>query len=337
MNWRRIKIGLLILLGLLLIIPGLLYLNAIDLSKSHQARVNALPLFSSTQDRGEFRLAANNLEFLVRVAGMQNKGPALLLLHGFPESSIMWQPLLDAAAAKGFRAVAFDQRGYSPNARPKKVEAYEIDYLVQDVLAVAEKIGFDTFHLVGHDWGSAVGWKTTMDFPEKIHTWTALSIPHIGVFFNGILNDPEQQQRSAYMQKLRTPILPELLFQLNREKFFKRVEGIWQPNEIAEYKAIHSEHGATTAALNWYRALDNKKIAAEDLLNPKIIRPTLFIWGVNDGVVAPKSVSEQAPYIDAPFQVLQLESGHSLMQENRDSVVQAIFAHIDKFDANQVQ
>ena len=58
------------------------------------------------------------MEFLVRVAGMQNEGPAVILLHGFPESSIMWQPLLDEAAKKGFRVLAFDQRGYSPNARP---------------------------------------------------------------------------------------------------------------------------------------------------------------------------------------------------------------------------
>ena len=91
------------------------------------------------------------MEFLARVAGMHNKGHGVILLHGFPESSIMWQPLMDSVAAEGFRVVAFDQRGYSPNARPAGKNAYKTDLLVSDVLAVADQVGFDTFHLVGHD------------------------------------------------------------------------------------------------------------------------------------------------------------------------------------------
>jgi len=139
---------------------------------------------------------------------VQNDGDAIVLLHGFPLSSIMWQPMLDATAAKGYRVIAFDQRGYSPNARPSGQEAYQIDHLVSDVIAVADQVEFDTFHLVGHDWGAGVGWKTTMDFPERVHTLTALTIPHIGVFFDAILNHPEQKKRSDYIGILQTPILP---------------------------------------------------------------------------------------------------------------------------------
>lgn len=329
MIWKRIKIGIIILLGLLIIVPSILYMNAIDLSQKHRARVSALPLFNPNAQRGEFRLAANKLEFLVRVAGMQNDGPAMILLHGFPESSIMWQPLLDSAAAKGFRVLAFDQRGYSPHARPSGVEAYHIDFLVEDVLAVADQVGFETFHLVGHDWGAGVGWKTTMDFPERVITWTALSIAHIGVFFEAVLNHPEQQKRSAYMKRLQTPFLPEFLFQINRKSFLKRVANVWTPEQIAEYEAILSEHGALSGGLNWYRAVDIEKVIADKTFEKNIIRPTLFIWGSKDQVIAPEIIRKQEAYIiDVPYKALKLEVGHSLMQEAPDRVMEAIFSHI---------
>jgi len=124
---------------------------------------------------------------------MQNEGQAVILLHGFPETSLVWQPLLNVAA-EGYHVSAFDQRGYSPFARPTEVEDYQMDHLVKDVLAVADKVGFDKFHLVGHDWGSGIGWKTVMDFPERVHTWTSMAIPHIGVFYESVLNHPKQQK-----------------------------------------------------------------------------------------------------------------------------------------------
>ena len=328
MLWKRIKIGLFVLLALAILIPMGLYLNAIDLSKTHRKKVDTLPMFTSSVDEGTYQLTANGYTFLVRVAGMQNDGEALILLHGFPESSIMWQPLLDAAAARGYRVLAFDQRGYSPNARPSGVEYYHTDSLVQDVLAVANEVGFDTFHLVGHDWGSGVGWKTTMDYPERIRTWTAMAVPHIGLFFDAVINHPEQRERSAYIKRLQTPILPEFLFAVNQKSAFERVKGIWKPHEIAEYKALLSEHGALTAAINWYRAIDLDTKTIDPSLMQSINRPTLFIWGKKDRIITHELVPQQANYIDTTFQTLPLDCGHSLMQEKTDSVLVGILEHL---------
>lgn len=330
MFWKRLKIGLVILLILAILIPIGLYLNAIDLSKTHRKRVDALPVFSNTVQQGEFRLAANGYEFLVRVAGMQNDGEAMILLHGFPESSIMWQPLLDSAAARGYRVLAFDQRGYSPNARPSGAEQYQIDSLVGDVIAIADNVGFDTFHLVGHDWGSGVGWKTTMDYPERIRTWTAMAVPHIGFFFDAVINHPEQRERSAYMKKLQTPLLPEFLFAVGKNSVFERVKDIWKPSEIAEYNALLSEHGALTATLNWYRALDLETSTIDPALLKTIHRPTLYIWGKSDRIITHELVPQQADFIDTTFQTLPLDCGHSLMQEKTDSVLVGILEHLNR-------
>jgi len=330
MNWKYLKIGLLVCLALLVLIPSFLYLNAIDWSKKHSKRVAALPLFDTVVDNGEYRLKANDLEFLVRVKGMQNKGAGVILLHGFPESSLMWQPFLDNAAWEGYRVVAFDQRGYSPNARPREVSAYQIDYLVSDVLAVANEVGFDTFHLVGHDWGAAVGWKTVMDFPKRIHTWTAMSIPHTAVFNEALLNHPEQQKRSAYMKRFQMPFLPQFLFHLNQEKVADGLSGRWTDAQIAECMAIQREYGATAAAFNWYRAAKADSKTVDESFEKNILRPTLFIWGTEDPVVAQDIIPLQKAYIKAPYQELSVQSGHSLIQAKPDTIIAAIMGHFEK-------
>ncbi len=85
-------------------------------------------------------------------------GRTVILLHGFPETSAMWRELQVFLADNGYYTLAPDQRGYSPEVRPQGRRHYQIDELVNDVIAMADSKGLDRFHLIGHDWGSAVGW-----------------------------------------------------------------------------------------------------------------------------------------------------------------------------------
>src|SRR3990172_1122388 len=124
---RRILIAgfALVCLGLGVIVAGSLL--SLDWSRTHSARTASLPLLSDSISHGLVRIEANGLVFRARVAGLDSDGPGLILLHGYPETSAMWEPLIAAAAARGYRLIAFDQRGYSPGARPRGVEAYRID------------------------------------------------------------------------------------------------------------------------------------------------------------------------------------------------------------------
>src|SRR5262249_56413617 len=94
-------------------------------------------------------------------------GRGVLLLHGFPEDSGQWLGQLPALAAAGFRAVAFDQRGYSSGVRPVEVDAYGPEDLIGDVLAVADALGWARVALVGHDWGSAGGVVGPSPLPQR--------------------------------------------------------------------------------------------------------------------------------------------------------------------------
>ena len=97
----------------------------------HADMTKKLPLFDPSRE-GLVRIRANGMEFRARVAGFSNRdGEGVILLHGFAETSVMWDPLLDKLAKAGFRALAFDQRGYSPGARPFRVSAYSSGRLQQ--------------------------------------------------------------------------------------------------------------------------------------------------------------------------------------------------------------
>ena len=113
-----------------------------------------------TEDNEKFAdvYIKKNLIFKCRVNGLHNSGSAVILLHGFPETSKMWSKLIQFLSNNNYKVIAPDQRGYSPNARPSSLKEYKIDKLAQDVIDIANAFNFDKFHLVGHDWGSAIGW-----------------------------------------------------------------------------------------------------------------------------------------------------------------------------------
>src|SRR5437764_7953295 len=109
-------------------------------------------------------------------------GPLVLLLHGFPEFWYSWRQQLPALAAAGFRAVAPDLRGYNLSDKPKLVADYRIGRLVEDVAGLIRHFGAERAHLVGHDWGGAVAWKTAISRPDLVERLAVLNCPHPAAF-----------------------------------------------------------------------------------------------------------------------------------------------------------
>lgn len=111
--------------------------------------------------------------------------PHLPDLCRFPEFSIYWQPLLEYWADENrsdtntLRAVACDLRGYSPLASPDSPDEYLYETLAGDVYAIADSMGIDAFHLVGHDHGAGLGWLVAaMNTDQRVLSYTAMSLPH---------------------------------------------------------------------------------------------------------------------------------------------------------------
>ena len=149
-------------------------------------------------------LVVGPYRYAARAAGPAN-GELVLLLHGFPETSYEWRAQLDALAAAGYRAVAPDQRGYTPGARPAELTEYAVDRLVDDVFGFADALGAKRFHLVGHDWGGFVAWYTAARDDGRLRTLTVVSTPHPVPFRAAMHSGGDQRDRSSYMDWFRSP------------------------------------------------------------------------------------------------------------------------------------
>lgn len=275
---------------------------------------------------GLVRIVAGARCFRARVRNLDGDGAPVILLHGWPQSSIAWEPLAHAAAEAGFKVAAFDQRGYSPGARPSGRRHYTIDKLVADVFEVADALGFDRFHLAGHDWGAAVGWGAVMTRPERILSFSALSIPHSYSFVAALRNDSSQRRKSAYILLLRCPWLAEALLSWGRFLALRRIMYRYMPQEHAtEYLRMLAEPGALTGVLNWYRAMGKGPGLSA---TAEIELPVLFVWGNRDPAVSRFAVEDQARYMRGDYRYLELEAGHWLMEHRTGQVVDAILAHI---------
>ena len=295
---------------------------ALDRDLSHTRETAELALFPQKRE-GLVRISARGMEFRARVEGLASGRPVLMLLHGFPETSIMWAPLMAAAEEAGMAAVALDQRGYSPGARPGAIEDYRMPALVGDVFAVADALGIEQFHVVGHDWGAVVAWSTAMVGDARVLSVSALSIPHTAAFLEALMDDPEQQERSGYMAVLRTPFLAEYLLGTMDMGLLRAMHEPNKGEALDEYLRVLSEPGAMTAALNWYRASGlSTAQGAQD--SPMIRIPALFIGGTLDGAVAPSGIKAQANYMAGPFESHMREAGHWLMSEDTEFVVNTI-------------
>ena len=266
-----------------------------------------------------------NLTFTCRVGGMKNSGDTVILLHGFPETSRMWYQLIKVLSSNNYRVVAPDQRGYSQGARPLKVNDYKINKLTQDVVNLADAFKANRFHLIGHDWGAAVGWVLSSMCKDKIITYSALSVPHLDAFSDAISNNKIQKKKSYYIKLFRIKFLPELYFKILN---YYNLKIIWRSSnkkEIKCYLSVFSQKNALKTALNWYRATNLK--STRKIGN--IFVPVLMIYGKRDIAIGEKAVDETINYIKAPYTLKKINSSHWLVQDSFDLVSSNILNHLE--------
>jgi pimeloyl-ACP methyl ester carboxylesterase len=271
----------------------------------------------------QVELAVGDLVFDARADGPED-GELVLLLHGFPQTSFSWRHQLPALAAAGFQAVAPDQRGYSPRARPADVTSYRADRYVDDVLGLADILDADRFHLVGHDFGGFVAWDVASHHPERISTLTVVSTPHPAPFSRSILEGGEQRERSSYMLFFRSP---------EAEAFFLDndaggLRGIYEASGLAEYDEyvrVLTQPGAMTGALNWYRAVDRSAAARIGA----ITTPTLYVWSTNDPALGREAAEATAQHVDGPYRFEVLEGvSHWIPEEAPEALNALLIDHL---------
>ena len=273
----------------------------------------------------------NGMTFKCRVAGNPNNEP-VILLHGFPETSHMWLPLLERLSENGYYCIAPDQRGYSEKARPTSVKEYEIEKLVSDVVGLADVFGYDKFQLIGHDWGSAIGWGVVAFHPDRVKSWTALSVPHLKAFSDAVRFDKKQKKMSQYMGFFQLRGIPEWLM-LRKDRAMLRKN--WRESsegEKQDYLSVIGNKPGLKAALAYYRA--NYKVLKKGQKMDEYLEvntPTLLLWGKKDFAIGPVGVEGTAQYMKGYYKRVDIDASHWLIQEAFEECAQPILEHVAKY------
>lgn len=256
-------------------------------------------------------------------------GELVLLLHGFPQSKASWTEVIGPLADAGYHVVAPDQRGYSPGARPAGDEAYVITELVADAVGMADALGAERFHVVGHDWGAAVAWTTAALHPERVVTVAGLSVPHPAAYAASMADPTSGQlEASGYVDLLVRPDAPEALSADGGAgiRALFAASGLEGPAAEA-FVADMADPEAVRGAVAWYRANDLRGDLAGAL--PPVTQPSLFVWSTDD-VAIPRATAERggdAVTGEYTFEVLDGVS-HWIPEEAPDRVVELVLAHL---------
>ena len=272
------------------------------------------------------------LTFDALVAG-EPGAPLVLLLHGFAESMHSWRAQVAALAAAGYRAVAPNQRGYSPGARPDTGDTanYHIDRLMDDAMAIAAASGYGDrrFHLVGHDWGGSIAWALADRFPQLLASLTVLSRPHPNAFNRALQTpDGDQAHRSRHHTAFLEPDAADIVLADDARWLRERLAANGVPAAaIAEHLAVLGNKDAMEAAFAWYRA----RGAIRGLLGP-IRVPVLYIWGDADDTVGRTAAEGTEDFVAAPYRFEVLAGvGHFAADQAPDRVNELLLPHLKAY------
>lgn len=270
----------------------------------------------------ESTVEANGIKFHVVSGG---KGPLMLFLHGFPAHWFMWRDQL-TEFSKDHTVAAPDTRGVNLSSKAPTVDGYKYHLLVDDVKALAEKLGKkgQKFTLVAHDWGGVIAWGFAMKYPEMLDKLIIVNAPHPIIFEREMRENPIQRLGSTYM------------FAFNNFDGYKWDEamskndyaglrdsltggalkaGVYTVEDQLEWVKAWKVPGSMDAGLNYYRAnrlnppfnethpADKvpSSYSSKDMLagfaSTQVTVPTLVVWGLADSALQGGNLSGIEKYV----------------------------------------
>ena len=223
------------------------------------------------------------------------EGPAVVMLHGFPDTRRMWRHQVPPLAEAGFRVIAPDLRGFGDAPKPESVEAYQLSTVVsQDVVGLLDALGIESAHLVTHDWGAQVGWTAAATHPERVTSLTALTAGPLG---NSGFASAKQMGDLWHIYYFQFEGAAEATLRADDWALFR--DWCAGGDDVDRYVDRLSEPGALTAALNWYRANAKPVPPAEAPADPPLVRcPVMGVLAGDDAYLNPPQLRNATERID---------------------------------------
>jgi len=213
-------------------------------------------------------------------------GPPLLLLHGYPQTHVMWHKVVPLLA-RDFTIVAADLRGYGDSSKPATDAAhapYSKRAMALDQVEVMSQLGFETFFVAGHDRGGRVAHRLALDHPQRVQKLAVLDI----VPTHRLYRDSTRDFATVYFWwyfLIQPAPLPETLIGNNvefwmREKFGKAAPGAITEEAFAEYLRCYAKPETIHASCEDYRAAASIDLQHDEAdIAQKIACPLLVLWG----------------------------------------------------------
>lgn len=257
------------------------------------------------------------------------QGPAVLLLHGFPDTHLVWRKQVPVLAAAGFRVLAPDLRGYGRTDAPGGVFDYTMDKLVGDVLGLLDALHIDKVFLVGHDWGGIIGWQVAALAPERVHRYVAMSTGHPHAIAHAGLM---QHLRMTYILGFIMPGVAE--HTLRAGDWFVMRQFTDEPGQADHWKRDLSPPGRLTAALNYYRANIGMALPRG---KRQVNVPVMGLWSDRDPALGEKQMRDSAHYVAREFRFEHVHGAdHWLQLTAADEVNRLLLQFLEEGRAGAV-
>ncbi len=290
------------------------------------------------------------------------EGPLVLLAHGFPELAYSWRHQVPALIDAGYSVAVPDQRGYGRSDRPGAVEAYDIEQLTADLVAILDDLGRERAVVVGHDWGSIVAWQMPLLHPDRVVATVGMSVPFLprgpmptvelmrqmfadGFFYivyfqdEGVADAELAADPARTMRRFLAGPKPNEFTDAERVTLVAKgdagfTDRLPEPRaglpdwlsqaELDHYVAEFTRTGFT-GGLNWYRNLDRNWHLTEAQAGAHITCPTMFLTGSLDPVASFASVEPGLAFLDDHRGNVVVEgAGHWVQQERPEEVNAAL-------------
>jgi epoxide hydrolase 4 len=261
----------------------------------------------------------------VRVIG---SGKPVLLLHGFPDSSLGFRDLCEALAAQGFRAIAPDLLGYGLSDKPQGLEHYRSSAALADLAALARWTGDEPVAVVGHDWGGTLAYSFASQHPQLVSKLVVLNAAHPDSYARALTRSL-QLLRSWYILFFQLRGIAEWV--VTRRLVFR-----WMMKKLVAHKAQLTDTridacrrellrpGAAQAALSYYRAAVRWPIRCPST----IVAPTLVLWGDKDPALDQRLLDDLPTRITS-VTVHHIEgAGHFVQWDEPERVVSELTAFL---------